>query len=30
VDIFLPLEAKVTVKIGDITKGGRTIIAELP
>ena len=30
VDIFLPLEAKITVKIGDITKGGRTIIAELP
>lgn len=30
VDIFLPLDAKVTVKIGDITKGGRTVIAELP
>jgi phosphatidylserine decarboxylase len=29
VDIFLPLDAKVSVKIGDITKGGRTIIAEL-
>jgi phosphatidylserine decarboxylase len=29
VDIFLPINAKVTVKIGDITKGGRTIIAEL-
>jgi phosphatidylserine decarboxylase len=29
VDIFLPLDAKVTVKIGDITKGGRTVIAEL-
>jgi phosphatidylserine decarboxylase len=29
VDIFLPLDAKVTVKIGDVTKGGRTIIAEL-
>jgi phosphatidylserine decarboxylase len=29
VDIFLPLSAKVSVKIGDITKGGRTIIAEL-
>lgn len=29
VDIFLPLEAKITVKVGDITKGGRTIIAEL-
>ena len=30
VDIFLPLDAKVSVSIGDITKGGRTIIAELP
>jgi phosphatidylserine decarboxylase len=30
VDVFLPLDAKVTVKIGEITKGGRTIIAELP
>ncbi|MGC1241446.1 MAG: phosphatidylserine decarboxylase family protein [Chryseosolibacter sp.] len=29
VDIFLPLDAKITVKVGDITKGGRTIIAEL-
>lgn len=29
VDIFLPLDATITVKIGDITKGGRTIIAEL-
>ncbi len=29
VDIFLPLDAKVNVKIGDVTKGGRTIIAEL-
>lgn len=29
VDIFLPLDAKVVVKIGDITKGGRTVIAEL-
>jgi phosphatidylserine decarboxylase len=29
VDIFLPLDAKVTVKIGDVTKGGRTVIAEL-
>ncbi|RAW03446.1 phosphatidylserine decarboxylase family protein [Pseudochryseolinea flava] len=29
VDIYLPLDAKVTVKIGDITKGGRTVIAEL-
>lgn len=29
VDVFLPLDAKVVVKIGDITKGGRTVIAEL-
>lgn len=29
VDIFLPLDAEITVKVGDITKGGRTIIAEL-
>ena len=29
VDIFLPLDARVTVKIGDITKGGKTVIAEL-
>jgi phosphatidylserine decarboxylase len=29
VDIYLPLDAKVTVKIDDITKGGRTVIAEL-
>ena len=29
VDIFLPLDAKVTVKIDDVTKGGRTVIAEL-
>lgn len=29
VDIFLPLTAKVSVKVGDITKGGKTIIAEL-
>jgi phosphatidylserine decarboxylase len=28
VDIFLPLSAKVAVKIGDITKGGKTVIAE--
>lgn len=30
VDVFLPLEAEITVKVGDITRGGRTIIAELP
>lgn len=29
VDIFLPLNAKITVNIGDVTKGGKTIIAEL-
>ncbi len=29
VDIFLPLTAKVLVKPGDITKGGKTVIAEL-
>ena len=30
VDVFLPLDAVIKVKIGDITKGGKTIIAELP
>jgi phosphatidylserine decarboxylase len=29
VDIFLPLDAKVKVNIGDVTKGGKTVIAEL-
>lgn len=29
VDLFLPLDAKITVKVGDITKGGKTVIAEL-
>jgi phosphatidylserine decarboxylase len=29
VDIYLPLDATVKVKLGDITKGGRTVIAEL-
>jgi phosphatidylserine decarboxylase len=28
VDIFLPLTAKVSVNVGDITKGGKTVIAE--
>lgn len=28
VDIFLPPDAHVTVKIGDVTKGGKTVIAE--
>jgi phosphatidylserine decarboxylase len=30
VDVFLPLDAKVLVKIGDRTTGGETVIAELP
>jgi len=29
VDIFLPLDAKINVGIGEVTKGGRTVIAEL-
>lgn len=29
VDIFLPLDAKIKVKVGEVTKGGRTVIAEL-
>lgn len=29
VDIFLPLDAEVKVQIGQVTKGGRTVIAEL-
>lgn len=29
VDVFVPLDATVTVKVGDVTRGGRTIIAEL-
>lgn len=29
VDIFLPLNTTVNVKVGDITKGGKTVIAEL-
>ncbi len=29
VDIYLPLHAKITVAVGDVTKGGKTIIAEL-
>jgi phosphatidylserine decarboxylase len=29
VDVYLPLDAKINVAIGDKTKGGRTIIAEL-
>jgi phosphatidylserine decarboxylase len=30
VDVFLPLDSKVVVKVGDVTSGGRTVIAELP
>ena len=29
VDVFLPLDAEINVKIGDVTKGGVTVIAEL-
>jgi phosphatidylserine decarboxylase len=29
VDIFLPLDAVINVKIDDVTKGGKTVIAEL-
>lgn len=29
VDVFLPLDAEIKVKIGDVTKGGVTVIAEL-
>ena len=29
VDLYLPLDATIVVKPGDITKGGRTVIAEL-
>jgi phosphatidylserine decarboxylase len=29
VDIFLPLDAVVKCKIGDVTEGGRTVIAEI-
>jgi phosphatidylserine decarboxylase len=30
VDIFLPLNAIIQVKIGDVTTGGKTILAEFP
>jgi phosphatidylserine decarboxylase len=30
VDVFLPLGSTVLVNIGDVVKGGRTILAELP
>ena len=29
VDVFLPLDAEIKVKIGDVTRGGVTVIAEL-
>ena len=29
VDVFLPLNAKVVVKVGDATRGGKTVLAEL-
>jgi phosphatidylserine decarboxylase len=29
VDIFLPMDAKIIVKVGDVTKGGKTVLAEL-
>ncbi len=29
VDVFLPLDAKINVKVGDVTRGGRTVLAEL-
>ena len=29
VDLFLPLDAKINVNIDDVTKGGRTVVAEL-
>ena len=30
VDVFLPLGSNVLVNIGDVVKGGRTVLAELP
>ena len=29
VDVFLPLDAKINVKVGDATQGGKTVLAEL-
>lgn len=29
VDVFLPLDSEINVKVGDVTKGGRTVLAEL-
>jgi hypothetical protein len=28
-DLFLPLTAKLTVRVGDCVKGGETVLAEL-
>jgi phosphatidylserine decarboxylase len=30
VDVFLPLGSKIKVNIGDVVKGGKTVLAELP
>ena len=30
VDVFLPLGSKINVEIGEVVKGGRTVLAELP
>ncbi len=30
VDVFVPLNAKIKVNVNDVTRGGRTVIAELP
>ncbi len=30
VDIYLPLDCAIKVRMGEVTKGGRTVIAELP
>ena len=30
VDVYLPPSAEVKVSVGDKTKGGRTVLAELP
>jgi len=30
VDVFLPLGSKINVNLGDVVKGGRTVLAELP
>jgi phosphatidylserine decarboxylase len=30
VDLYLPLGSKINVEIGEVVKGGKTILAELP